>query len=235
MVGLLELGRDVVSRLPQHKRIFTIYHTCRVALGVSIYKPLLLRHRVIFIHVPKTGGQSVAQALFGFPLYTEHCRLIEYEKESPENARSFYKFTFVRNPYTRLLSAYHYLLSYSDWPKDIKFRRRILSQYRDFEDFIVNGLRQNGAIGSYLHFLPQTHYLKNSAGAIGVDFIGKFENFEEDFDAVRRHLGFGDPLPWLNRSRPLGPGFRDHFSDRAAAIVAEFYKEDIETFGYDAL
>jgi chondroitin 4-sulfotransferase 11 len=110
-----------------------------------------------------------------------------------------------------------------------------LRKYGDFEDFVVRGLRQNEAIRSNLHFLPQAVHLKNSDGAIEVDFTGRFENLQEDFDAVRRRLGFGDPLPWLNRSQPLAPGFRDHFSNRTAAIVSEFYEEDIETFGYDAL
>jgi len=222
----------MISRLPLYKRIS---YTWRVARGVSIYKPLLRRHRVIFIHVPKTGGQSVAQALFGDPYYTGHPPLIAYERESPGNYRSFYKFTFVRNPYGRLLSAYNYLTAYAPWSEDIEFRENTLSKYRDFEDLIVNGLRQDEAIRNNLHFLPQAFHLKNSVGAIGVDFIGRYETLQEDFETVRQRVGFGDRLPWLNRSQLLALGFRDHFNDQTAAIVAEYYKEDFDTFGYDAL
>jgi hypothetical protein len=232
VAGQMQLGRDMISRMPWCRRIS---YAWRVARGTSIYKPLLRRHRVIFIHVPKTGGQSVEQALFGRPLYLGHFRLVRYEKESPENFKSFYKFAFVRNPYTRMLSAYRYLMAHSNWPEDIEFRDRTLSRYRDFENFIVNGLRQNQAIGRYPHFRPQIFQLKNSAGAIGVDFIGRFENLREDYETIRQRLGFGDPLPWLNRSQPLASGSHDCFSGQTAAIVWEFYKEDFEAFGYDAL
>jgi hypothetical protein len=141
----------------------------------------------------------------------------------------------VRNLHGRLLSAYNYLMARSPWDEDIAFRDNVLRRYRDFEDLIVNGLRQNEAIGRNLHFLPQSFHLKNSAGVIGVDFIGKFETLREDYETIRRRLGFGDPLPWLNRSRLLAHASRNYFSAQTAAIVTEFYKEDFETFGYDAL
>lgn len=75
------------------------------------------KYKCIFIHVPKTAGVSVAKSLLGKP--TVHwsalnCRLI-FGKEDFNN---YFKFSFVRNPFTRLISAYEFLRNGGYGPSD---------------------------------------------------------------------------------------------------------------------
>ena len=64
--------------------------------------------KCIFVHIPKTGGVSIGDALFenGSP---GHRDVTRYRKIFGRKFWSYYKFAFVRNPFTRLISTYEYL------------------------------------------------------------------------------------------------------------------------------
>lgn len=217
------------SLLPAYRQLA---HRVRLARGTSLYRPLLRRHRVIFIHIPKTGGQSICQALFGNPDYVGHVPLHLYERESPALFRACLKFTVVRHPLARLLSAYAYLMADSTHAADITFRDQVLRRYADFTAFIRHGLATDPEIQTWWHFRPQISFLRTEAGPIGVDVIGRFETLGPDFAALRARLGFGDPLPWLNRSRPLAADHPPQYTAETRAIATAFYREDFAAFGY---
>jgi hypothetical protein len=65
--------------------------------------------KTIFFHIPKTGGLSIAEALFGNRaaghIRAEDARLIF----GAWGFQRFFKFCIVRNPWDWLVSAYHYL------------------------------------------------------------------------------------------------------------------------------
>ena len=66
----------------------------------------MIRYKCIFTNVPKTGSRSVKKFLkveeTHFPLYKERFK-------NEEKFNSYYKFAFVRNPWDRLVSVFHYL------------------------------------------------------------------------------------------------------------------------------
>ena len=73
------------------------------------------KHRFIFQHVPKTGGCSI-EAAFGIgmvfhnpeePADRRHWKLRHYQKRCPEAYELYFKFSFVRNPWARLVSRFH--------------------------------------------------------------------------------------------------------------------------------
>ena len=63
----------------------------------------------IFVHIPKTAGMSICQSLFG-NLAGGHATLADYQiifaKHEFDN---YFKFSFVRNPWDRVYSAYNFL------------------------------------------------------------------------------------------------------------------------------
>jgi len=67
---------------------------------------------------------------------------------------------------------------------------------------------------------------------ISVNFIGKFENLQNDFNNLLSKLGSENiQLPHIhksNRSR-----YRTYYSEESKALVEEFYKKDIQEFGYE--
>ena len=67
------------------------------------------KKKCIFFHIPKTAGISLVKALFG-DLDWGH-RDVKYYRNvfNKKKFDSYFKFTFVRNPYDRLFSAYSFL------------------------------------------------------------------------------------------------------------------------------
>ena len=69
------------------------------------------KHKFIFVHIPKTAGRSIEKYLLNFNSMREmqpHHSVTDYIKRV-KNFNSMFKFSFVRNPYERLLSEYFYM------------------------------------------------------------------------------------------------------------------------------
>lgn len=116
----------------------------------------------------------------------------------------------------------------------------------------MNKLPAPGRDDKYRHIMPQTEMLYDDAGNLLVDFVGKFENLQEDFDKVCNHLGFEDSgLQHINssdkKSRELRRKFRnfvhrnnesglrnyvDFYDDETRQYVSDLYRKDIDNFGY---
>ena len=63
-------------------------------------------------------------------------------------------------------------------------------RYRSFKDFVINKMPAPGFDDKYRHVMPQTDMLFDEGGTLLVDFVGKFENLQADFDQVCARLGF---------------------------------------------
>ena len=156
---------------------------------------------------------------------------------SQEEFSMLFKFSFVRNPWARILSEYRY---------------RNYFQHRSFRDFVLNRMPQPDWDDKYRHVMPQYDMLHDDNGKLLVDFVGRFESLQEDFDRVCGHLGIEESqLPHRNRSdkksRDLKRKARnwlfangenqlrslaDFYDDETREAVAEYYQKDIEAFGY---
>ena len=173
------------------------------------------RHRCIFVHIPKCAGMSIAQSLFG-RYVTGHMPLRTYRYVySSGELRAYYKFTFVRNPYDRLVSAFLFMQRGGMHEADRRWASEHVQGYRDFEEFVLRGLPRP-EVRRYFHFTPQLDFvtLPRLRGP-QVDFIGRFETLDRDFPAVAGRLGLtaalagpepgpaGTPLPGLlQRGQP---------------------------------
>ncbi len=185
--------------------------------------------RCIFVHIPKNAGVSVCQALFGC-LAGGHLTARTYRVIfGPERYDSYYKFTFVRNPWDRLVSSYTFLKhgGYND--QDASWSREHLSAHRDFRSFVRNSLTPE-MIYAKQHFIPQWEYVVDRRGKNAMDFLGRFEALEADVNHVAQRLGVNMNLPRTNTS-PRGD-YRTYYDDPCAEIVARLYARDIEMFGY---
>jgi hypothetical protein len=143
----------------------------------------------------------------------------------------------VRNPWARLVSEYRY---------------RNYFNHRSFKDFVMHKLPSPGPDDKYRHIMPQTKMLYDDAGRLLVDFVGKFENLQGDFDRVCQQLGIEkSALPHVNSSdkgsRELKRKMRnflyrndetrlrrytDFYDDETRELVTELYRQDVENFGY---
>lgn len=149
------------------------------------------------------------------------------------------KFSFVRNPYERLLSAY--------LDKVLGGNRVIVAELlrqmgvnqldRDVEiDFatFVSCIEETPISMMNAHWRPQ--YYQTLQDTIDYDVIGRLESLEEDMLRVGEMLSI-DLAPYIKSWDLHHTGARDQleefYTDDLRRRVAEIYAKDFEYFGYD--
>jgi len=194
--------------------------------GRGVYEGWPNAHGGIFIHIPKTGGSSVARALFGD---SRHVPYFEYERINPRKFRRFFKFSFVRNPWDRLVSTYFFLKNGGVNELDRRFAAEKLAGYDNFAAFVEGWLSEKN-IWSWVHFKPQHYFICDAALRVRMDFVGRTENIAADFRTLCERLGIAADLKWINRGAhsPYGDYYTDALRDRVATV----YDDDIKIFGY---
>lgn len=172
------------------------------------------QRKLIFIHIPKTGGTSIEIALG-----QEQCGLQKHELPSNiiwdygrELWKSYYKFTFVRNPWDRLVSWYF---------------------------FRIENNQFSGPFAAYLKHLDPVlcytpWYNRQQVDWIErerLDFIGRFEKLNEDWTVVCQEANLGNIiLPWAFKTHHRH--YSHYYDDKTRDLVARWFKDDIETFHY---
>jgi len=186
-------------------------------------------YKCIYVHIPKTGGISVNDALWGNPGGV-HKTMEQYARIfSPQTLEEYFKFAIVRNPWDRLVSAFFFLKDGGKHSRDAKWAEDHLSSFDEFEDFVLNWLNEEN-IHKGIHFIPQADFLKLN-GSIKVDFIGSLESIEEDFDHIKQKIGLENArLPHKNRSARAD--YRTYYTEETKNKVAKLYAEDIALKNY---
>jgi hypothetical protein len=184
---------------------------------------LLKDYNIVFIHIPKTAGSSIRRGFFKG----------NFEKKVPETFpkewESMFKFTFVRNPFDRFVSNYKMFTSgFLDKKNSIN-----VSNYKltidEFFELSKKDLNYYNTSGIGFHTYPQTHKLNFLHKA---DFIGRFENLEEDFKKVCELCNIKyDKLPKWNETERLH--YREYYSNKLREKITDYYREDLETLNYE--
>jgi hypothetical protein len=134
-----------------------------------------------------------------------------------------FRFSVVRNPFTRTLSAY------LDKIERRATRRGEESSYNAFLDSLANGALYENA-----HWAPQCTLLLLPFEAF--DFIGRVESLEEDLSHILARLGSKQPAAQITAETGNATGaaakLREYYDDGAVARVRALYREDFERFGY---
>ena len=187
-------------------------------------------HQCIFVHIPRTGGTSIEQklGLFETPFHTAQDHrpiyVIHNEVDKKEFDR-YFKFTIVRNPWSRLFSWYKCVLN------DVEYKQSLgVPDSCSFHDFITTHSDQ-------WVLKPQLYWLKDTSDMVHMDFIGRFNRLEHDFAKVGKLLGLKDtslprllPAPELKTSGEQS--YHHHYDPELKKIVADRYAEEIELFGF---
>ncbi|MFB9149678.1 sulfotransferase family 2 domain-containing protein [Roseovarius ramblicola] len=212
---------------------------------------ILSRERgYIFVHIPKTGGTSLAQALEGRATATDiligdtpkarrrrgrvarlrgqargrlwkHSTLSDIDGLlTPPEIAAMFTVTLVRNPWDRMVSYY-------TWARAQRFDHPAvrLARTRDFNGFVA--APEIRAAWAAAH---ARHYMTAADGQEHARLFIRLEALADDAAPLWQHLGFRLALPRLNAS--ARGDYRRYYSDRTAAIVAEVAAEDIARFGY---
>tara|TARA_A200000159_G_C7326481_1_gene341214 strand:+ start:721 stop:1323 length:603 start_codon:yes stop_codon:yes gene_type:complete len=196
---------------------------------------MISHHRkFIFVHIPKCGGTSIesvfgawqnkhSQNYFHLGDNRQHFLLNEILDKYP-GCSNYFKFAFIRNPFARILSEYNYILSNCKKLKDLSFKEFILNLEYYFKNFAYE-----------YHDVSLCDYLVNKEGEIIVDFVGRLENFQDDFNKVCDNINMPNlTLPHAMKSSNSSneKNYIKQYDDETRKIVAEKYAKDIEYFGY---
>ena len=153
--------------------------------------------------------------------------------------QDYFRFCFVRNPWDRLVSCYKDKINYGPGHVYERYQNgfvRYLTAEGHFKpdmsfvDFVevVCQIPDESAEG---HFRSQHKFVEDEAGNNLVEFVGKFESMDRDFEVVRQRLGLKGSVPHLRKtgSKP----YWEYYDDRTTAMVATRYQEDIRRFNYE--
>tara|TARA_B100001093_G_scaffold517782_1_gene600386 strand:- start:1594 stop:2181 length:588 start_codon:yes stop_codon:yes gene_type:complete len=188
------------------------------------------RDKFIFVHIPKCGGTSIERFILSnygvsndwtskYPLsalpmkiksefsigfrHKQHMSLNDFPLEKQEE---YFSFAFVRNPWDRIMSSYFYYKGLG-----CKFT---------FKSFLESNK-------SRIHCKPQFCFLNKN-----IDFIGRFENLQEDFNLICQKLGFeSKKLPHENKTNH--EHYTEWYTDENKNLVTDRYFDDIEAFDYE--
>jgi hypothetical protein len=190
----------------------------------------LIEKKAIFVHIPKCAGISVNEAIFstkagGHTSLNDYCVVF-----SPQELNDYFKFTIVRNPWDRLVSAYTFLQKGGFNDSDKNWYHENLSKFEDFNDFVKCWVTPEN-IKTWKHFRLQTDFLLEKRNRINVDFVGFFENIDNDFDFIAKRLNIINKLKPKNITGREG-SYRDFYNTETINIVRDVYEKDISYLGY---
>jgi len=182
-------------------------------------------------------------ALTENPLVTsaEHLGHWHLLDDIDERTKNYFKFTMVRNPWARLLSFYQYCVQ--------KKKTHNYVHPTSFKDFVLDSTDKY-LLGVNWTFSPtlkeiccyartqrcrlelQLDWITDANGKILIDFIGKVENLQEDFNTVCDKIGI--PRRTLShQNKSNHKAYTKYYDDETQQIIAEKYAEDIKCFGYE--
>jgi len=199
-------------------------------------------HQFIYFAVPKTATHAIRFALrehlrendweqvelfhhsrLPFSEFKElshgHITASEAQQALGEKVwNSYFKFAFVRNPFDRFISYSFFRNKHSELFRKSKLAKMKLS----FQDKSV----LKDAL-----FQPQFKFIENENGKSMLDFVGQYENLQEDFNFIAERIGIPSAkLKSLNNTNHQN--YRQYYDEELKELVGNYYQRDIEFFDY---
>ena len=187
--------------------------------------------KYIFNRVFKTGSSSIVKMLLPYAYtmsrelsqksvdkFTTHVpsstikRLLFEDKKMDWD--EYFKFGFVRNPWDRELSNYFFNGGKLKPPEDISFK-----------EWLNINLRKDGLIHD--HNTPQCHYLTD------VDYIARFENYDEEVKYIFNRIGVPMSQPVKHIFKTEHKPYWEYYDDADIMKVHQWYEKDIEMYNYE--
>jgi len=191
--------------------------------------------KIIFIHIPKTAGSSIEHLLRDEGKYeldfigvrngrsTHHYMGIELKLILKELYPTYYKFSFVRNPYDRLISEYF-------WCRINNVGHKFNKTFDEFLDYVEDVIKNKKFFKPIEndHFIPQYSFLFFNNKLL-VNNIFKYEDIETVIPLIKKRLKIKTVLQHLNKSNKNEITLTNEQKER----IYNLYKIDFQTFNYE--
>lgn len=190
--------------------------------------------KFVFVKTPKTAGTTLVSILRRFTDVSlrnydmgDHERYYEIIDKNSKFT-NYFSFSFVRNPWDLRLSRYFYL-------KNIEVpRKKQKGEVYDETILQTNNFKEWCKVGSWFpsEVGGQYEFMCNRDGKFAVNFVGKYENLESDFNHVCDELNLPRRnLPKENSTKHKH--YTEYYDDETKKIVENAYAKDIEYFNYE--
>ena len=178
----------------------------------------LKKHNATFLHIPRTGGQSVRAWLMEFEdakimsLGDRHINVKhpDYKTTVAEFGDLGWTFCTVRNPFDRLVSMFGHLKRVDkNLPPAYNFKDFVF-KYADYETFMK----------------PISTWFEDGE----IDYIMRFENLANDFKTVKERLGSSRKL--IKKNSSYHKHYSTYYDQETRDFVTDKYKSDLDRFDY---
>lgn len=187
------------------------------------------KNKFVFIHIPKNAGASINRVIKTSNAETAKMfgnthTPADFYKANFDGWEDYFKFSFVRNPWDRLYSLYKFNTkrqgkTHKELPFDVWINQDHFTVASDLQTPKVSIKKK-----------PQCDWICDGDGNIMVNFVGRFENLQNDFDKLQRQCNFKTELPKINDT--AGMPYKDAYNDKTYAFVEKYFAKDIEMFDY---
>ena len=160
-------------------------------------------YKFIFIHIPKCAGMSVGKALYelvGKDPKTYEGFKIHHDEFDEKIWKEYFVFTFTRDSHSRLQSQYRYrdFLYKHDFKYAVENMKELFEEHYNYKpselhwDEDINKI--SDYYGEWIHLPSQKNFLMGDySNGIDkrpyIDFYGKCETLQQDFDFVCKKIG----------------------------------------------
>ena len=191
-------------------------------------------HRLLYVRVPKCGNSSIRRSIAG----GEERRISK--SQIVRMQQDWTTFSFVRNPWSRILSVYRHKASHGS-----SSPRMVGGVYEGFGDHGMP-VTANMRFAEFCelvcdfpddkidkHLRSQASFLFCKGAAI-VPFVGKIEHMNEDWARLMAQIGINVQIGHINRTQAVEEHYSQFYPDAALVnLVGDRYAEDIRRFNYD--
>jgi len=220
--------------------------------------PIYDKHKIIFVHIPKTAGTTINSALGIESLFSKYKSLDDYDiailygnthtyELDHLPARNikritdcytwdhYFKFAVVRNPYDRMVSQYFYAIETEDY-------RMIGKEYFSSFEIFVNRLYELYKMDKFKsfihkeksHYIPQYKYIYDRNGNMLVNYVAYFDNFEEEIENILSFLSKKKLLTKFKHKKMSSTHshYYEYYTPELEDKIYEIYKKDFKLFDF---
>ena len=186
--------------------------------------------KLIFVHIPKNAGTSIIKAMGAENIFFDKT-LEEYKEHYREYWDKYKKFTVVRDPIDRFISAYKFArMRESSWFSatgeeglEKHTHHEICNKFdiNEYVKFIYDKREYNRWI------IPQTVFISNIENEIEIDYIIRYENLSEGL----KKIGI-DNIQKLNSSK-IDDTSLISLTKKSKNMLHRIYYSDYQNFSYN--
>ncbi len=226
------------------------------------------RHRLVYVSTPKVGCTSLKWWFANLTGNTEKIRaVLDSDESTPDlkihdafprvapdviglsserlekalKAEGVFRFAVVRNPFTRIFSAWQSKLLLReplqiDPYKDFEFFKLSIASVADialaFQSFLEHLADCEAPFYKDVHWTPQLDLL--NPGIVNYSLVSKIEDTDELAGALATHLSGegGNPFYYKRSNESLLPFHRQFITSKSENLIRQLYREDFSTFSY---